>query len=82
MGTGLEVWDWKEAKDWMASEGRPDGLARGAPSADGWDRWNIVSLVGRYAFSAIGMALHKRVSLREWYIANGTGSQKGRVLPR
>jgi hypothetical protein len=28
----------------MASEGSPEGLARGTPSVDGWDRCNIVSL--------------------------------------
>jgi hypothetical protein len=34
MGTGFEVRDWKEAKDWMASEGSAEGLARGAPSVE------------------------------------------------
>jgi hypothetical protein len=34
-----EVCDWKEAKDWMASEGREaDGFARGASSVDAWNR--------------------------------------------
>jgi hypothetical protein len=41
-GTGLEeVCDWKEAKDWMASEGRVEDLVRGcdgAPSVDAWNR--------------------------------------------
>jgi hypothetical protein len=40
-----EVCDWKEAKDWMASEGRvAEGFARGASSVDALNRCIVFAI--------------------------------------
>jgi hypothetical protein len=69
-----EVCDWKEAKDWMASEGRAEGFTRacdGAPSVDAWERCIVLVISPQWAWCCT-----TRTTLRRLSIANVGGRCK------
>jgi hypothetical protein len=76
-----EVCDWKEAKDWMASEGSAaEGLARGcngAPSVDAWERCIVLVISPQWAWCCT-----IRATLRRLSIANVGGCCKRRRCSR
>jgi hypothetical protein len=76
-----EVCDWKEAKDWMASEGSAaEGLPRGwdgAPSVDAWGRCIVLAISPQWAWCCT-----TRATLRRLSIANVGGRCKRRRCSR